>query len=262
MTVLLYIGVVLLAVAAYKLKKLSKSGALTSILVGFSIALGMGLGGLIILALFFVSSSALSSIFRTNSGAAVEAKGSKRDAMQVLANGGVAAIIALLHAMEPSITYQAAFIASLAAANSDTWASEIGKLSKSRPFHVLTFKRVEAGTSGAVTLLGTLSAVAGSAVIACGALFVHSEAVEWQFPLICGIIVAGFVGNIADTVFGATIQVTYTCEICGESTEKQLHCQEETVHKSGLTWVTNDTVNALCTLMGAVTGAGFSYMIL
>ncbi|MCM2677801.1 DUF92 domain-containing protein [Alkalicoccobacillus plakortidis] len=244
------------------MRKLTKSGAVTAVGVGFAITLGMGLSGLVVLAVFFISSSALSSIFRKKAETSIEVKGSQRDAWQVLANGGAAAVIALLHAVHPSAIYQAAFIASLAAANSDTWASEIGKLSKSRPFHVLSFKRVLPGTSGAVTLLGTFAALAGSTIIAASALLFDWQAFVWQLPLICGIIVAGFVGNMADTIFGATIQVTFTCVNCGATTEQHMHCQEPTIHKNGLLWVTNDTVNALCTIMGAITGAGFAYMIL
>lgn len=113
-----------------------------------------------------------------------------------------------------------------------------------------------------MSLLGTIAAFAGSAFIAVSAMLFTWDSFTWQFPIICGIIVAGFVGNLADTIFGATIQVTYTCTVCGETTERLVHCQQETKHRSGLKWVTNDTVNALCTLMGAVTGAGFAYMIL
>ncbi|MBM0064364.1 DUF92 domain-containing protein [Alkalicoccobacillus gibsonii] len=262
MNVILALVVIFLAWSAFKLKKLTKSGAITAVFVGFFISYGLGINGLVVLGAFFISSSALSSIFKPKREGLIEEKGSQRDAYQVLANGGVAALISLLHAFNPSAIYQAAFIASLAAANSDTWASEIGKLNKSNPFHVLSFKRVQAGTSGAVSPLGTIAAFAGAAFIALSAMLFTWDSFTWQFPIICGIIVAGFVGNLADTIFGATIQVTYTCEVCGETTERLVHCEQETKHRSGLKWVTNDTVNALCTVMGAVTGAGFAYMIL
>ncbi|TSB46833.1 DUF92 domain-containing protein [Alkalicoccobacillus porphyridii] len=259
---LLYLGVIGIALTAYRLKKLTKLGACASIVVGIAICYGFGLSGLLLLAAFFISSSALSSIFSSKDMDQMTLKGNQRDEVQVLANGGVAAAIAVLYAIDPSDIYQVMFIASLAAANSDTWASEIGKLSKSLPFHVLSFKRVSTGTSGAVTLLGTLAAFAGSTLIASGTVLFSWSSIEWQFPLICAIIVAGFVGNLTDTVLGATIQVSYKCDICDQTTEKLIHCGQNTVHKDGLTWVTNDTVNALCTVMGAITGAGFAYMIL
>ena len=59
----------------------------------------------------------------------------------------------------------------MAAANSDTWASEIGSMSKGKPISVKTFKRAERGTSGAVSLLGTFAAVVGSFLIALPSYF-------------------------------------------------------------------------------------------
>lgn len=262
MSMLLYLGVIILAFISYQFEKLTKRGAVVAAIVGIAICYGFGISGLVTLAAFFVSSSLLSSILSSKSPDIVAQKGDKRDEVQVLANGGVAAVIAILYAFEPSDIYQAMFIASLAAANSDTWASEIGKMSKRQPFHTLTFKRVPTGTSGAVSVIGTLGAFAGSAVIAIAALLFSWDSIEWQFPLICGIIVAGFVGNITDTVLGSTIQVTYACEVCNKNTEKLTHCGQKTIHKDGLVWMTNDTVNALCTVMGAITGAVFAHMIL
>ncbi len=54
------------------------------------------------------------------------------------------------------------FIVCIASANSDTWASEIGSLSKKNPIYIRTFKRIERGTSGAISLLGSIAALSGS----------------------------------------------------------------------------------------------------
>lgn len=53
------------------------------------------------------------------------------------------------------------FMVCLASSNSDTWASEIGSLSRKKPIYIRTFKRIERGTSGAISGLGTVAAFAG-----------------------------------------------------------------------------------------------------
>jgi uncharacterized protein (TIGR00297 family) len=64
------------------------------------------------------------------------------------------------------------FVAALAAANADTWATELGVLSRKEPRLLTTGQKVEKGTSGAVSGYGILAAVAGAAAIGLLALVV------------------------------------------------------------------------------------------
>ena len=170
------IGSLLIAFLAYKFHSLSLGGFLASILVGTII---LGLGGIawaILLVVFFVSSSILSKMFRKRKAGVDEkfAKGSQRDAGQVFANGGVAACLALTwfvtrlagSGSDAIIWIWWAFAGSLAAATADTWATELGVLSRRRPVLITTFKPVDPGTSGGISLMGALSALAGAALIA------------------------------------------------------------------------------------------------
>src|SRR6185503_19506702 len=95
---------------------------------------GLGWRGLLLLLAFFVSSTLLS-------------KPTTRNAWQVLANGGVAALAALAGSW-------AAFAGALAAATSDTWASEIGRHSRSLPRLISNGTAVPAGTDGGITVRG------------------------------------------------------------------------------------------------------------
>ena len=135
-------------------------------------AIVFGLGGLahtVVLLSFFFSSSILSVILKKQKQKVNEkyAKGSRRDAGQVLANGGVATLCVIVGAIFPDQpVFWWMFCAAFAAANADTWATEIGALSKSAPRLITSFKQVEAGTSGGITLLGSVSALAGASLIA------------------------------------------------------------------------------------------------
>src|SRR5688572_21338326 len=102
---MLFIGFfvcVFVAYAAMHRGALTPGGALAAIAVGGVIfALGGGIAGLALLA-FFLSSSALSRYRRADkqklTGGILE-KGDTRDALQVLANGGPAALFCVVYAL-------------------------------------------------------------------------------------------------------------------------------------------------------------------
>ncbi|MDV2683180.1 DUF92 domain-containing protein [Alkalihalophilus lindianensis] len=258
----LYIGVLCIALGAYYMKKLSKSGVFAAILVGWSISFGLGFFGLLLLAIFFFTSSMWSSLWKGRKDNGIVEKGDQRDAWQVVANGGVAAIMALLYGLSPSPIWLFAFVASLAAANADTWASEIGTLSRQRPFHVLTWKRVEPGTSGAITALGSAAAFAGSFVISFFAILSWWSSYYNSHLLLIALSVVGFLGNFIDTLIGASLQVMYRCKECGVETESKRHCGRKTEYVSGLKWLNNDLVNIACTSAGALLGILVALLLL
>lgn len=152
----------LISLLGYLARALTGHGAIAATGVGTSVAAGTRMPGVALLGTFFVSSSLLSRVARETG---VTAKGSRRDAMQVVANGGVAAVSSLSGLVtRPDLAY-VALAGSLAAANADTWATEIGSTSEGRPRLLLSRRVVEAGTSGAVSARGTMGAVAGALLI-------------------------------------------------------------------------------------------------
>ena len=131
-----FIFAILISLLAYKAKSLDKSGAIAATVEGTLI---FGLGGwewAILLLAFFISSSALSKMFKKRKKDLKEKfdKGSRRDAMQVIGNGGLAAIFAALNYFFPNTLWTwLGFSAALAAVNADTWATELGVLNPTRP---------------------------------------------------------------------------------------------------------------------------------
>ena len=149
---------VIIAFVAYRAHSLSRSGALAALVLG-TVIFGLGgFGWAVLLLGFFISSSLLSRLFKRRKAAFDEkfSKGSRRDAWQVAANGGTAGLMVLLHVLFPGAAWPwLAFAGSLAAANADTWATELGVLSRTAPRLITTGKKVERGTSGGVSLGGT-----------------------------------------------------------------------------------------------------------
>ena len=258
-----------IAALAYLARALNRSGAVAAGILG-TIVFGLGgVGWAVVLLTFFISASALSKTLDAKKSEINQnfAKGSRRDAGQVLANGGVGGALVLLYVLVKFIQPNSewlpllwlGFAASFAGANADTWATELGVLNPRNPVLLRTFRRVPRGTSGAISLVGTLSALAGSALVAGAAAL--STGLGWtpsvgvplwqQFGVIA---FAGWLGAWVDSFLGATFQALYFCPRCEKQTERHpLHgCGAKTYRQRGLRWLNNDWVNAVCTLSAAL----------
>ncbi|WP_318508411.1 DUF92 domain-containing protein [Bacillus sp. T3] len=253
MTKLLICFILLISVIyGYFKRYLTFSGAVAAFFVGGAVVLAFGFRGLIVLGVFFATSSQWSKykqVYKQQVEQKLE-KGSRRDWQQVVANGGVAAVAAIFFYFDQQEFWIYMFCISIASANSDTWASEIGTLSKRPPLFIRTLKIVEKGTSGAVSWLGTSAALAGSLLIALvSMLLFHLSTNEFLF-----VFILGFLGNVFDTLFGAFLQVTYVCQHCGAETEKKLHCAQPTVKVRGLKMMNNEAVNFISGFLASCAG--------
>jgi len=245
---------ILIAYLALRAHSLNKSGAIAATIVGTIV---FGIGGwqwTILLLTFFITSSALSRMFKNRKRGLDEkfSKGHERDAGQVFGNGGLATAFVLIHFLYPESTIGwVGFAASLAAVNADTWATELGVLNPHPPRLITKLNRVvEKGTSGGISLIGTLASIAGSFVIALPAFFFTGN---WS--LIPIVTLAGLFGSLCDSFLGATVQAMYYCPLDKKETEKHpLHtCGTETIHIRGWQWLDNDWVNFLCGAFGVLT---------
>lgn len=248
-----------IAYLAYRLHSLSRSGAVAAFVLGSVV---FGLGGLswaLLLLAFFISSSVLTHLFQRRKAALNEkfSKGGRRDSAQVLANGGLAGAFVLLHAVFPLATWPwAAFAGAMAAVNADTWATELGVLSRSNPVLITTRRPVERGTSGGITRLGTLCSFGGAFLIGLLAALVWPGGMDGAvsvFTRAGWIGLFGLLGSLVDSALGATYQAIYFCPACNKETERHpLHtCGTATTRIRGLSCLDNDWVNTACSLSGA-----------
>ena len=273
MSLLLRLGIGLVLSAAIGLAalhkgSLSRSGALGAMLVGTLIFSFGGWAWGLVLVTFFVTSSRLSH-YRENAKASIAAdkfsKGHQRDLGQVLANGGAGTLAAVAAFFLPGPATLGAFVAAMATVNGDTWATELGVLSRPPPRLLTTGKVVEPGTSGGISLLGTLAALAGALVIGLaaagfgalerwlggGAVAVGDWA--WVVPVAAA---GGVGGALLDSLLGATVQAIHRCPRCRKETEREVHsCGERTEPLRGWKWLGNDWVNFLSALGAGLLGA-------
>ncbi len=234
---------------AYRRGSLSTSGVAGAIVVG---ALTMGLGGWawgLLLAVFFVSSSLLSHFKEPEKRLAAEKfdKGHRRDLAQTLANGGVGALAALLSVLLPAPIWFPFFLGVMATVTADTWATELGTLSRQPPRLITTGRVAEVGTSGAISALGLAVSLGGGLLIGLVAALTQRRA--WRLAAICAC--AGLAGSLLDSLLGATVQQVYYCDGCQKETERKLHkCGRHTRPLRGWRWLNNDLVNLLSSLAG------------
>jgi uncharacterized protein (TIGR00297 family) len=183
---------------------LTQRGSGAALIIGLATVYGLGWRGMMLLLAFFISGILLT-----------EGAG-ERNERQVIANGGIAALAALAG----NWTW---FAGALAAATADTWATEIGRHSRTQPRLISNGMPVPAGTDGGITLLGTAGAIAGAWFIA-GLSFLLGQ------RTLLAIAAAGVAGMTVDSLLGATVQ-------------------------GKVRWMNNDAVNLAATLSGAACAA-------
>lgn len=261
-----------LGVFAFSRQALSASGTLAAILLGTGVFLLGGADWFALLAVFFITSIFLT---RFKEGAKSEvvrdfAKGGVRDFWQVLANGGIAGLIAPAFFYYGAPVFFYAFLGVIATVTADTWATELGILSKSRPRLITTGQPVPVGTSGAISAGGTAIAAVGALAIGITALAalqlagstLAPQSLRGAFLLVAIAVVAGVGGALLDSLFGATVQSMYYCTHCKKETEKTLHhCGAKTAAIRGFGWFDNDIVNLASSMLGAAVAAGL-YLLL
>ena len=240
------------ALAAFAARSLDRSGVVAATLCG-TVAAAAGWPWAVLLVAYFVASSLVSHAGRAAKEARagnVTAKGGRRDAAQVLANGGIFALAAAATLLSGSRIWVWGALGALAASAADTWSTEIGLLWGGTPRTIVSRTIVRSGESGGVTAVGTTGALAGAALVAaCAAML--------GFPPGAALasLGAGFGGALVDSILGETVQERRFCDGCATRTEQAVHgCGTPTRRIGGIRSLDNDVVNALATLAGFLIG--------
>ena len=224
----------------YRMKILSISGYFGSITMAALIVLFGNIVQFILLALFFVLSSSLNLILKKYT--ARKSKNSHRNILQVVCNGGVAMMICIYEYFNPNPINIYLYAATVAAAMSDTWATEFGKLSKSKPISITSFRPIEHGLSGGITLIGIFGSILGASIIGLAAFLL----INAELKLIFGVISVAFCSALLDSLIGDTLQGKYETK-SGKVIENM---QIDSNLISGYKIVDNNLVNLMATLAG------------
>ncbi|MFB3764361.1 MAG: TIGR00297 family protein [Methanotrichaceae archaeon] len=217
-----------LGLAAYYAKAADSDAVLSETIVCLLVILFSGVAWFLLLLTFYLMGGGFTKYgydYKKKLGIA-QSKGGVRGYKNVYSNSLVPLILAICYGLYGSELFIFAFIAAVATANGDTLASEIGETSKSKPRMITTMKATEPGVDGGVTPLGELAALCGSAIIS---ILAFATGMTGGWGVAAGII-GGFLGTNFDSLLGAIFQ------------------------QRGM--LSNNGVNLLAVLFGAVVGAG------
>jgi uncharacterized protein (TIGR00297 family) len=222
-----------LGVLAHRAKIADVSALLSAALLGVLIIVFSGLPWFMLLLAFFILGGGFTRYkykYKKSIGIA-QSKEGIRSYENVFSNSTAALVLAVAYGVfsEHSLPILYAYLGTVATATGDTLASEIGTTAKGRPRMITTLKFAKPGEDGAVSLLGELASIFGSAVIGLLAYFLGVSD-----NLLLSVLIAaagGFFGTNMDSLLGATLQ------------------------KNGL--LSNSGVNFLATFAGA----GFSLLL-
>ena len=252
-------AVLVIGLIAYWKRQLNLSGVVAAVVMGAAATVMGGFTSLSLYLFFLISAAVIGKLSKRIRGLdRIHKKGGRRDAVQVLANGGAALAAMLIHAFDSSPVYLAVFTACLAEACSDTWASEIGVLSKNEPVSILTFTKVPKGLSGGVSLLGTCSAMLSSILYG---IFAFSCYDGINLSLVMVVIFSSFAGVMTDSVLGATLQAHFYDEKEDIITEHSRDREGNALKLvRGLRFMDNDMVNLTSNIITFLLASFFGFL--
>jgi uncharacterized protein (TIGR00297 family) len=261
-SIIIQILCIAIGIISYKKNAVSPSGLFVILAVSF-LFIWLGISSFLFILFYMFASSSLLTLFKRDKRALelIVAKTGPRDYKQALANLGTAMACGIGYKYISDDIFIAAFTGSVCCANADSWASEIGSLSKAAPVMITNFKAVEKGISGGVTLLGLAGGIAGSLFISLASVitFYISGPVTENLSAVFGIsFITGILGCLLDSYIGAFSQALYKNKDHGLFTENPAG---NTVLLKGSRWIDNDVVNFLTTLSGAVLAGIAFYLI-
>lgn len=212
----------ILGAITYKRKSLDLFGSAVMIIMGIVIIFSAGTNWLLLIVLFLVMSLIATKYSKKYKMSLGEFEG-RRTSKNVISNGVVACFMAAFGGYY--LPFVGGFIGAIATATSDTLASEIGVLDQN-PRLITTLQKVDPGTNGAVSVLGTAIGIVGAAVIGIAAYFLGIVANPLSAIVVS--IISGTVGCFMDSILGAIFE------------------------NHGM--LTNEHVNLIATIVGALVG--------
>ena len=171
--------------------------------------------------------------FKRQKGIA-EKRGGRRGPENVLGSAATGLFFAVMVKLNFAnlLFYQIGFAASFAAKLADTFGSEIGKRFGRNTYLITSFRKVDRGTEGGVSLEGTIASALGAIIMSLTMLTLSIITTNHQFVIVS---ISGFLATISESIIGAKFQEKYK--------------------------LSNELVNAIQTSISSIIAIFFSYFL-
>ncbi len=241
-TITIYLAAVIVgAILIRGLRLLDTPATIVAAIMALSLLMAGGWSWLTPALAFLITSS-----IWTHWPGASKSEDSTRDYKQVLANGLVPMLAAALFLITGYPSLAPVIVGCFAAAAADTWATEWGGKFGGRPLDLHTFKFVNSGQSGAISLIGTIASAVGATFVTTISAF--AGMIHWE--VVVAVSLAGTVGSLIDSLAGAWLQGLWI-----DDSGQILETPPEDIKRPpprGIQWVNNDIVNLITTLAGGL----------
>lgn len=245
----------LVGIFSFYKKSISISGLLALLIIS-SLFIWLNQVALLFIVFFMFASSSILSKVKKEAKKDLEKVVSKtgpRDYIQALANLGTATFCMLAYVIFKEEYWIVGLLGSIATANADSWASEIGGISQKTPISITTFQAIKKGISGGITLLGSIGGILGSIILSLFGVWILTVFDIHFSTKISNIIIissiTGIIGFFLDSYLGVWFQALYQNEK-GEETENP----QQALLIKGFSWCDNDMVNFISTFLGGIIG--------
>jgi uncharacterized protein (TIGR00297 family) len=262
------IVILVLAAIAVNWKAIDIEGAVAGSVITFIAFLAGGYSWLIMIVIFFGVSSALTKYrydYKRVIGSAQDKFGT-RSWPNSVANGGVAAIASAGELLSHSELLSIMFLSSVTVALSDTLATEVGLLSRTKPrFIINPTKTVEAGTSGGVSPLGQSVAIVSAislSIVGSAIGIIKEPSLPTLLDAVAAVVIGALLGVLFDSVLGASIQGINKCVVCNKLTESFSHHGQKAETIRGIRYFDNNVVNFVSILGGSLCSVGIYLLII
>ena len=209
--------VVIIGFLTYVRKAIDLFGSIFMIVMGIIIIFTAGINWLLLIFVFLLL-GLVSTKYKHQYKKEIGVYEGTRSVKNVISNGIVPFIMA-------AFGNYAGFVGSIAVATADTLASEIGVVDK-YPRLITNFKKVQPGTDGGISPIGTAAGIIGAGIIGVFAYFLGISADPFNALKIA--IIAGTLGCFIDSILGAVLE--------------------------SRNYITNEHVNLFATVSGAILG--------
>lgn len=219
-------------------------GAVLSMLVVFSFRYFAGYKGLFFLLLTYFTVFSI-GLWKKKKNHPARLHRYDRSWLQVAINGGLGTFFVILYGLAPARHFLGTTVVAIGGCFVDSVSSDIGTMSVKEPYDLFKRTYVPHGISGGVSFLGTTAALISSILIGAYSAFVFRF--SWKVSVVLCVLI--FAQTIIDSMLGSLAQAKYVCVVCNKLTESRNHCGKMTVHQSGSSWIDNNMVNLISSVI-------------